>query len=89
MGSARVLNLLMLLSLETLLKSRPFRAGKWVLKTLVGKKSRQGAAGVEEAGRWRGWGQGRWCQMVEWLLGRPRTTTVRGVPSPFASVLLL
>lgn len=62
------MNLLMLLSLEALLKSRPFRAGKWVLKTLVGKKSRQGAAGLRRRlSRWRGWGQGRWCWMVEWL----------------------
>ena len=62
------LNLLMLLSLETPLKSWPFRAGKWVLKTLVGEKSKQGAAGLRRRlSRWRGWGQGGWCWMVEWL----------------------
>ena len=52
------LNLLMLLSLETPLKSWPFRAGKWVLKTLVGEKSKQGAAGLRRRlSRWRGGGR--------------------------------
>ena len=60
--------LLLMLSLETLLKSWPFRAGKWVLKTLVGKKSKQGASGLRRRlSRWWGWWQGGWCWMVEWL----------------------
>lgn len=58
----------MLLSLETLLKSWPFRAGKWVLKTLVGEKSKQGAAGLRRRlSSWQGWVKGGWCWMVEWL----------------------
>ena len=52
------------------------------MKTLVGEKSKQGAAGLRRRlSRWQGW-------MMEWVmldggvaLGRPRTTTVRGVPS--------
>ena len=48
----------MLLSLETPLKSWSFRAGKWVLKTLVGEKSKQGAAGLRRRlSRWRGGGR--------------------------------
>ena len=48
----------MLLSLETLLKSQPFRAGKSDLKTLVGEKSKQGAAGLRRRlSRWRGGGR--------------------------------